>query len=72
MRWIPGRTFAMGSEDFYPEERPVRRVEVEGFWIDRHPVTNAQFSRFVNETGYITVAERAPPDASRSRADSFW
>ena len=39
MTWIPGGAFAMGSDAFYPEERPVRRVEVEGFWIDRQPVT---------------------------------
>ena len=36
MRWIPGGTFAMGSEDFYPEERPVHRVTVDGFWMDEH------------------------------------
>ena len=50
----------MGSEDFYPEERPVRRVRVDGFWIDSHPVTNAEFRRFVKATGYVTVAERTP------------
>jgi formylglycine-generating enzyme required for sulfatase activity len=48
----------MGSEDFYPEERPVRRVNVDGFWMDDHPVTVAQFRRFVAATGYVTVAER--------------
>ena len=58
----------MGSEDFYPEERPVREVTVEGFWIDVHPVTVAQFRRFVKATGHVTVAERTPaaedfPDA---------
>jgi formylglycine-generating enzyme required for sulfatase activity len=47
MKWVPGGEFAMGSEDFYPEERPVRRVAVEGFWIDEHPVTVAEFRRFV-------------------------
>ena len=47
MRWIPGGTFAMGSEDFYPEERPVHRVSVDGFWMDETPVTAAQFRRFV-------------------------
>ena len=61
MVWIPGGTFRMGSDRFYPEERPVREVRVDGFWIDRHPVTNEQFSRFVAATGYVTVAER-PPD----------
>ena len=63
MRWIPGGAFAMGSEDFYPEERPVHRVAVDGFWMDATPVTAAQFRRFVRETGYVTVAER-PLDAA--------
>ena len=58
MRWIPGGTFRMGSEDFYPEERPVREVSVAGFWMDEHPVTAAEFRRFVRDTGYVTVAER--------------
>jgi formylglycine-generating enzyme required for sulfatase activity len=58
MRWIPGGTFLMGSEDFYPEERPVRPVAVDGFWIDEHPVTAAEFRRFVRDTGYVTLAER--------------
>jgi formylglycine-generating enzyme required for sulfatase activity len=61
MVWIPGGTFHMGSNHFYPEERPVREMRVDGFWIDRHPVTNQQFARFVKATGYVTVAER-PPD----------
>jgi formylglycine-generating enzyme required for sulfatase activity len=51
----------MGSEDFYPEERPVHRVAIDGFWMDVYPVTNAAFRRFVEATGYATVAER-PPD----------
>jgi sulfatase modifying factor 1 len=50
MRWVPGASFLMGSEDFYPEEGPVRRVEVDGFWMDEHPVTAADFRRFVRET----------------------
>jgi len=58
MRWIAGGAFAMGSEDFYPEESPVHRVAVGGFWIDETPVTAAQFRRFVRETKYVTVAER--------------
>jgi formylglycine-generating enzyme required for sulfatase activity len=58
MVWIAGGTFAMGSADFYPEERPVRRVEVDGFWMDAHAVTAAEFLCFVGETGYVTVAER--------------
>jgi formylglycine-generating enzyme required for sulfatase activity len=50
----------MGSDEFYPEEAPVRRVAVEGFWIDAHPVTVAEFRRFVLATGYVTVAQRTP------------
>ena len=48
----------MGSEDFYPEERPVHQVSVDGLWMDEHPVTAAEFRRFVRESGYVTVAER--------------
>ncbi|GLU50261.1 formylglycine-generating enzyme family protein [Nocardiopsis ansamitocini] len=63
MVWIPGGTFLMGSEEFYPEERPVHPVRVDGFWIDTEPVTVARFRRFVKATGYRTLAERAPiPD----------
>jgi formylglycine-generating enzyme required for sulfatase activity len=69
MTWVPGGTFAMGSEDFYPEEQPVRSVEVDGFWIDRHPVTVSQFTRFVGETGYVTVAERPLDPADYPDAD---
>jgi formylglycine-generating enzyme required for sulfatase activity len=58
MRRVSGGTFLMGSEEFYPEERPVHRVEVGGFWMDEHPVTAAEFRRFVRETRYVTVAER--------------
>ncbi len=60
MAWIPGGTFRMGSNDFYPEERPVHHVNVDGFWMDQHPVTNNEFKRFVDSTDYVTVAERAP------------
>jgi sulfatase modifying factor 1 len=69
MTWVPGGAFAMGSEDFYVEERPVREVDVDGFWIDRHPVTVAQFGRFVRETGYVTVAERPLDPADYPDAD---
>ncbi|MGB6984763.1 MAG: formylglycine-generating enzyme family protein [Candidatus Aquilonibacter sp.] len=56
---IEGGEFTMGSVDFYPEERPFRRMHVESFSIDRYPVTNAEFARFVDESAYVTVAERA-------------
>jgi formylglycine-generating enzyme len=58
MAWVPGGEFAMGSDAFYPEEAPVRRVAVAGFWVDERPVTVAEFRRFVKATGYVTVAER--------------
>ena len=60
MAWVPGGTFAMGSDDWYPEERPVHPVSVDGFWMDRMPVTNLQFARFVKATGYVTWSEKAP------------
>jgi formylglycine-generating enzyme required for sulfatase activity len=58
---IAGGRFGMGSEDFYPEERPVHTVEVGDFWMDTNPVTVAEFRRFVKATGHVTVAE-TPPD----------
>src|SRR5258708_16268099 len=61
MVWIPGGTCRMGSNDHYPEEAPVHRVTVDGFWIDRTPVTNRQFKAFAKETGHKTFAE-IPPD----------
>ena len=58
MVWIPGGTFQMGSDHHYPEEAPAHRVAVNGFWMDQHAVTNADFNHFVESTGYVTVAER--------------
>jgi formylglycine-generating enzyme len=69
MRWVPPGQFAMGCEDFYPEEAPVHQVELEGFWIDEHPVTVAEFRRFVKATGYVTWAERSPNSADYPDAD---
>jgi formylglycine-generating enzyme required for sulfatase activity len=60
MAWIPGGVFLMGSNAHYPEEAPAHRVEVDGFRMDVHPVTNADFARFVEATGHVTLAERAP------------
>jgi formylglycine-generating enzyme required for sulfatase activity len=58
MAFIPGGTFLMGSDRHYPEEAPAHRVAVDDFWIDRDPVTNAEFERFVRASGYVTLAER--------------
>jgi formylglycine-generating enzyme required for sulfatase activity len=60
MIWSPGGTFRMGSDKHYPEEAPVHRVTVDGFWMDRTPVTNRQFKAFVKATGHVTVAELVP------------
>lgn len=59
MVWIPPGRFPMGSSSaFYPEEQPVHEVELDGFWMDRTPVTRRDFETFVGETGYVTVAEK--------------
>jgi formylglycine-generating enzyme required for sulfatase activity len=60
MVWIPDGEFSMGSEGHYPDEAPVKRVEVPGFWIEPSPVTNTQFASFVEATGHVTGAEVAP------------
>ena len=72
MAWIPAGRFSMGSEDFYPEERPVHQVSLGGFWMDEHPVTAAEFRRFVRETGYVTVAERPLDPDQYPDADPPW
>ena len=70
MVWVPGGQFSMGSAD--PRElfcggreamddaRPIHRVAVDGFWMDATEVTNDQFAKFVEATGYVTMAERVP------------
>lgn len=58
MVWIPGGEFRMGSDNHYPEEAPAHRVRVNGFWMDKFTVTNRDFVRFVEATGYVTLAER--------------
>ena len=57
---IPGGTFTMGSVDplARPDERPLHRVRVDGFWMDATEVTNKQFHRFVDDTHYRTTAEK--------------
>jgi formylglycine-generating enzyme len=73
MVWIPGGEFSMGAADprgaadggpdALADARPIHRVRVDGFWMDRTEVTNAQFAAFVRATGYVTVAERTPTAA---------
>ena len=63
MVWIPGGSFRMGSDHHYPEEAPAHDVNVEGFWMDVHTVTNEQFAAFVAATGYSTVCEQEPEPA---------
>jgi sulfatase modifying factor 1 len=70
MVWIPGGEFSMGAQDprgvpeggmqSMEDARPIHRVYVDGFWLDRTDVTNDEFARFVRATRYITVAERKP------------
>ncbi|WP_435022462.1 formylglycine-generating enzyme family protein [Tundrisphaera sp. TA3] len=71
MRWVPAGAFRMGTDSplGWPDERPARRVRVDGFWIDEREVTNAEFRRFVEATGYATTAER-PPDLREILAQS--
>jgi sulfatase modifying factor 1 len=75
MAWIPGGTFSMGAQSDGSlnkvgmqatlDSRPIHRVYVDGFWMDKRDVTNAEFARFVKATSYVTVAERKP------RAEDF-
>jgi len=61
MAWIPAGKTVLGQDAQYPEEGPPRRVSVAGFWLSTHEVTTAEFARFVEATGYRTVAEQPPP-----------
>ena len=70
MAWIPGGEFSMGATDppaadqvamhGAEDARPIHRVYVDGFWMDKTDVTNAEFAHFVKATGYVTIAERKP------------
>lgn len=60
MVWIPSGVCMMGSDSGQADEKPVRQVELTGFWMDRTEVTNEEFERFVKATGYVTMAERTP------------
>lgn len=77
MVWIPGGEFSMGAEnpaacaceggghDPMNDARPIHRVQIDGYFIDKTEVTNEQFAKFIDATGYVTVAERKP------RAEDF-
>lgn len=70
MAWIPGGDFSMGAQRVEGmnevgmqatlDSQPIHRVYVDGFWIDKTDVTNAEFEKFVTATGYVTIAERKP------------
>ena len=69
MVWVPGGEFVMGGDDQYAGEgeQPVHRVQVDGFFMDAHTVTNARFREFVRATGYVTIAEQTPDVAELMR-----
>jgi formylglycine-generating enzyme len=69
MVWVPGGEFAMGSDDFYPEEAPAHRAAVDGLWMDACPVTAAEFAAFVTATSWVTLAERRPDPAGYPGVD---
>jgi sulfatase modifying factor 1 len=69
MEWVPGGTFTMGSDHHYREEAPAHRETIGGFWMDRFPVTNADYRRFVGATGHVTQAEVAPDPEMYPGAD---
>ena len=62
MVWIPAGEFTMGTSaaDSFANERPAHRVKVSGFWMEAHDVTNDEFRKFIEATGYVTTAERKP------------
>jgi sulfatase modifying factor 1 len=73
MVWIPGGEFSMGAADppemddvgmrSTTDSRPIHRVYVDGFFMDKTDVTNGQFADFVKATGYVTIAEKIPTAA---------
>ena len=69
MVWVPAGEYRMGSDHHYPEEAPAHPVEVDGFWMDASPVTNAQFREFVEATGHVTFCEIAPDASDYPGAD---
>ena len=64
MMWIPGGTFLMGSDEFYPEERPVREATVDAFWIDRAPGDGGRVPPVREDTGYVTRRRARRPIAA--------
>jgi sulfatase modifying factor 1 len=66
---VPGGATTIGNDHFYPEERPVREATVGDVWFDRHPVTNAEFARFIEATGHVTVPEQELDPADFPGAD---
>ncbi len=66
---LDGGVFRMGSDEFYPDETPVHHREVARFRIDRYAVTNEQYRAFVDDTGYVTVAERELDSAAFPGSD---
>jgi formylglycine-generating enzyme required for sulfatase activity len=60
MLWVPAGRFTMGAIDGAPDEQPLHDVKVPGFFMDKTEVTNANFAKFVEATGYVTTAERTP------------
>ena len=72
MVWIPG-TFMMGSNEHYREEAPAHQATVDGFWMDKYAVTNAEFGRFVAATGHVTFSDRTKADDFPGRLrESSW
>lgn len=69
MVWLAGGRFLMGSDAHYPEEAPAHSVQLDGFFIDRTPVTNRDFTDFVAATGHVTLAERKPDAVDYPGAD---
>ena len=69
MMWIPSGTFMMGSEAGAPDESPIHPVTLNGFWMDKTEVSNEQFQKFVEATGYVTIAERKPDPKDFPGAD---
>jgi sulfatase modifying factor 1 len=73
MAWIAGGAFLMGTNDkeSFPNERPAHLVQVKGFWMDVHDVTNAEFGKFVEATGYVTTAQLGRQPSFAEQIESF-